>query len=174
MKHALAALLILASPAWAGETPKSTWKPRETWTPRAQLTGQTQTQSQEQLVVNRNDIQVTQSQTGGGRGGSGGGAPVVVAPSMSGANPCAVGLTLGGAGRDGGGALGLLWEDGACQNREIERLMTGMGKVETAKEHQCLTDDKQRRAYYSSGDPCRIDVGGWHQESTRSFWFWNR
>lgn len=108
---------------------------------------------------------VTVNNGGGGSGGrSNGGSrtPDVLAPGISGANPCGLGAGIGGSGPGAGGLLSFMWADSGCERREKARLLYNMGERTAAKEALCF-DDEARRALFSSGNPCARDAKGWQK-----------
>lgn len=97
---------------------------------------------------------------GGGGSGNGGRAPDVLAPSISGGNPCSVGATAGGSGMGGGGLLGLMWESHDCALRQQAALFANLGRPDVAIEILCH-DAWVRDAMAKSGTPCAIDRERW-------------
>jgi hypothetical protein len=83
--------------------------------------------------------------------------PEVIAPSVVGGNPCAVGAS-GGLSLPGFGvALGGTWADKACERRQQAALMFNMGETKVAYELMCQ-DDNVRSAMRVSGKPCAADL----------------
>jgi hypothetical protein len=83
--------------------------------------------------------------------------PEVIAPSVVGGNPCAVGAS-GGLSLPGFGvALGGTWADKACERRQQAALMFNMGETKVAYELMCQ-DDNVRSAMRVSGKPCAADI----------------
>lgn len=160
MKYIVALLIVaLSAPAFAGETRSSS--PASTTQHQGQQQAQQQTQTQRAVSRSRASVvnNVSAPGTSGGSG-IGGRTPDVYAPPLGGSNNCAVGLTLGGAGLNGGGALGFLWEDSDCRRREHARMLHGLRLDDAATEALCGRDET-RRALYSTGHPCARDRNGW-------------
>lgn len=107
------------------------------------------------------------ARSGSGRsGGSSGGtvvdsgAPVIVAPSMSSADNCAVGIVLGGVGQKGGGTLGFLWEDDGCARARNARVEADLGDRDVARDMMCV-DPIVRWARRARQRPCPQDRAEW-------------
>jgi hypothetical protein len=83
--------------------------------------------------------------------------PEVIAPSVVGGNPCAVGAS-GGLSLPGFGiALGGTWADKACERRQQAALLFNMGEQKVAYEMMCQ-DDNVRAAMRSASKPCIADT----------------
>ena len=83
--------------------------------------------------------------------------PEVIAPSIVGGNPCAVGAS-GGLSLPGFGlAAGATWADKACERRQQAALLFNMGEQKVAVELMCQ-DDNVRSAMRLGGKPCTTDV----------------
>lgn len=82
--------------------------------------------------------------------------PEVVAPSIVGGNPCAIGasggLALSGFGITGGAT----WADKQCERRQQAALLYNIGRSKAAVELMCQ-DDNVRAALRISGEPCVTD-----------------
>ena len=83
--------------------------------------------------------------------------PEVIAPSIVGGNPCAVGAS-GGLSLPGFGlAAGATWADKACERRQQAALLFNMGEQKVAVELMCQ-DENVRSAMRLGGKPCTTDV----------------
>ncbi len=83
--------------------------------------------------------------------------PEVIAPSVVGGNPCAVGAS-GGVSLPGFGlALGGTWADKACERRQQAALLFNMGENKVAVELMCQ-DDNVRSAMKTGGKACAADI----------------
>lgn len=82
--------------------------------------------------------------------------PEIVAPNISGGNPCLVGVSGGGAGPGIGITLGFGYSDKGCDRRNNAALLSNMGLKDTAAELMC-DDDHVREAMLRSGHPCQAD-----------------
>jgi hypothetical protein len=83
--------------------------------------------------------------------------PEVIAPSIVGGNPCAVGAS-GGLSLPGFGiALGGTWADRACERRQQAALLFNMGEQKVALELMCQ-DDNVRTAMKVGGKTCAADA----------------
>jgi hypothetical protein len=83
--------------------------------------------------------------------------PEVIAPSVLGGNPCAVGASGGIALPGFGLALGGTWADRACERRQQAALLFNMGEQKVAIELMCQ-DDNVRSAMKTSGKACVTHV----------------
>lgn len=106
------------------------------------------------------------SPAGGLRGGQGLRVPDVAPPSISGGNPCSVGVSLGGSGMGGGGAFGLMWESHDCALRQQAALMANLGRPDVAVGLLC-NDPWVRDAMARQATPCAIDRERWIKEGWR-------
>lgn len=111
--------------------------------------------------------QVAASGAGSGDGGGGSRAPDVVAPSISGGNPCSVGGSAGGSGLGGGGVLGFMWESHECSLRQTAAILANMGMRGAALETLCRSNNDVRWAMRNNGTPCADDVERWRKAGWR-------
>lgn len=82
--------------------------------------------------------------------------PEIVAPNISGGNPCLVGVSGGGAGPGIGITLGFGYSDKGCDRRNNAALLSNIGMKDAAVALMCQ-DDSVRRALAESGHPCAED-----------------
>ena len=83
--------------------------------------------------------------------------PEVIAPNVSGGNPCAVGASGGVALPGFGITAGGTWADKACERRQQAALLFNMGEPMVARELMCQ-DEQVRKAMLSGGKPCVADT----------------
>jgi hypothetical protein len=83
--------------------------------------------------------------------------PEVIAPNVSGGNPCAVGASGGVALPGFGITAGGTWADKACERRQQAALLFNMGEPMVARELMCQ-DEQVRKAMLSGGKPCVVDT----------------
>lgn len=98
---------------------------------------------------------VVNNVSGGGAGGGGGN--VVGVPSVTTANPCGGGISIGGFGIGGGGAGGALWELHDCRLRQAAVLLDARGDHAAARNVWCQISEV-RVAYKQAGEPCPEDA----------------
>jgi len=82
--------------------------------------------------------------------------PEIVAPNISGGNPCLVGISGGGAGPGIGITLGIGYSDKGCERRNSAALLSNIGQRDAAIELMC-DDQGVREALARSGHPCAAD-----------------
>ena len=82
--------------------------------------------------------------------------PEIVAPNISGGNPCLVGVSGGGAGPGIGITLGIGYSDRGCERRNSAALLNNIGEKAAAVELMC-DDDRVRAALARAGQPCEAD-----------------
>jgi hypothetical protein len=82
--------------------------------------------------------------------------PEIVAPNISGGNPCLVGISGGGAGPGIGITFGVGYSDRGCERRNSAALLSNIGEKDVAIELMC-DDDNVRQAMARSGHPCAAD-----------------
>lgn len=84
-------------------------------------------------------------------------APVVVAPSIQGANPCTVGASAGSSWIPFGFALGGQWDGQACRDQEWFRILASTGNSEAGRAYVCARYGELRQAFAAAGTPCPQD-----------------
>jgi hypothetical protein len=82
--------------------------------------------------------------------------PEIVAPNISGGNPCLVGISGGGAGPGIGITFGVGYSDKGCERRNSAALLSNIGEKDVAIELMC-DDSNVREAMLRSGHPCAAD-----------------
>jgi hypothetical protein len=82
--------------------------------------------------------------------------PEIIAPNISGGNPCLVGISGGGAGPGIGITLGIGYSDKGCERRNSAALLSNIGQRDVAIELMC-DDQAVREAMARSGHPCAAD-----------------
>jgi hypothetical protein len=82
--------------------------------------------------------------------------PEIIAPNISGGNPCLVGISGGGAGPGIGITLGIGYSDKGCERRNSAALLSNIGEKDVAIELMC-DDQNVREAMQRSGHPCAAD-----------------
>jgi hypothetical protein len=82
--------------------------------------------------------------------------PEIVAPNISGGNPCLVGISGGGAGPGIGITFGVGYSDRGCERRNSAALLSNIGERDVAVELMC-DDDGVRQAMARTGHPCAAD-----------------
>jgi hypothetical protein len=82
--------------------------------------------------------------------------PEIVAPNISGGNPCLVGISGGGAGPGIGITFGVGYSDRGCERRNSAALLSNIGERDVAIELMC-DDQNVREAMARSGHPCAAD-----------------
>jgi hypothetical protein len=82
--------------------------------------------------------------------------PEIIAPNISGGNPCLVGISGGGAGPGIGITLGIGYSDKGCERRNSAALLSNIGEKAVAIELMC-DDQNVREAMLRSGHPCAAD-----------------
>jgi hypothetical protein len=82
--------------------------------------------------------------------------PEIIAPNISGGNPCLVGISGGGAGPGIGITLGIGYADRGCERRNSAALLSNMGQKDVAVELMC-DDQAVREAMARTGHPCAAD-----------------
>lgn len=82
--------------------------------------------------------------------------PEIVAPNISGGNPCLIGASGGVAVAGVGVTLGGGWSDKGCERRNEAALLSNMGEKDVAAELMC-DDDHVRAAMARTGHPCAAD-----------------
>ncbi|HYZ22072.1 MAG TPA: hypothetical protein VE690_07940 [Rhodopila sp.] len=83
--------------------------------------------------------------------------PEIVAPSINGGNPCAVGVSGGVALPGVGVSGGATWADGACERRQAAALLHNMGHPDIAYQLMCQ-DKNVREARKIMAEPCKEDM----------------
>ena len=84
-------------------------------------------------------------------------APVVVAPSMQGANPCTVGISGGSSWIPFGFAFGGQWSERECRDQEWFRIMAESGNGEAGLAYVCSRYPEMRQAFADASTPCPQD-----------------
>jgi hypothetical protein len=79
--------------------------------------------------------------------------PEIVAPNISGGNPCLTGFSGGGAGPGIGVTVGIGWEDKDCARRANAALLNNLGQHAAAIALLCQ-NDAVARALAATGSPC--------------------
>lgn len=82
--------------------------------------------------------------------------PEIVAPNISGGNPCLVGISGGGAGPGIGITFGVGYSDRGCERRNEAALLSNIGERDVAVELMC-DDGNVRAAMARTGHPCAAD-----------------
>ena len=82
--------------------------------------------------------------------------PEIIAPNISGGNPCLVGVAGGVAVAGFGMTLGGGWEDAGCERRNSAALLNNIGEKPVAVALMCQ-DAKVRQAFAEAGEPCLAD-----------------
>jgi hypothetical protein len=82
--------------------------------------------------------------------------PEIIAPNISGGNPCLVGAAGGVAVAGFGATFGGGWEDKGCERRNSAALLNNIGEKAVAVALMCQ-DDNVRRAFIEAGQPCLAD-----------------
>ena len=82
--------------------------------------------------------------------------PEIIAPNISGGNPCLVGISGGGAGPGIGITFGVGYSDKGCERRNSAALLSNIGQRDVAIELMC-DDQAVREAMQRSGHPCAAD-----------------
>jgi hypothetical protein len=82
--------------------------------------------------------------------------PEIIAPNISGGNPCLVGISGGGAGPGIGITIGVGYSDKGCERRNSAALLNNIGEKDVAIELMC-DDDNVRQAMARTGHPCAAD-----------------
>lgn len=82
--------------------------------------------------------------------------PEIVAPNISGGNPCLVGVSGGGAGPGIGITLGFGYSDKGCERRNDAAVLSNLGQKEVAVALMCQ-DGNVRQAFLAAGHPCPQD-----------------
>lgn len=82
--------------------------------------------------------------------------PEIIAPNISGGNPCLVGISGGGAGPGIGVTIGIGYSDKGCERRNDAAILNNMGNKAAAVEVLC-EDQMVRSAMVRAGTPCQED-----------------
>lgn len=82
--------------------------------------------------------------------------PEIVAPNISGGNPCLVGISGGGSGPGIGITLGIGYSDKGCERRNNAAILNNIGEKNAAIELMC-DDEHVREALARAGHPCEQD-----------------
>jgi hypothetical protein len=82
--------------------------------------------------------------------------PEIIAPNISGGNPCLVGISGGGAGPGIGVTIGIGYSDHSCERRNEAALLSNIGQRDVAIELMC-DDSNVRAAMLRTGHPCAGD-----------------
>lgn len=83
--------------------------------------------------------------------------PELVAPSINGGNPCAIGVSGGVALPGVGVSGGATWADAACERRQAAALLHNMGHPDIAYQLMCQ-DKNVREARKIMAEPCKEDM----------------